>query len=106
MYQKTHIYYLTVSSVSADTLASYIATLPEKFKQTEYGSNIAEQNGQDSGSGRVCFYMTTAKNADILRKRFQRRFGGRAKWARLVLNKPKKPAPAPAPTTEAQPATV
>lgn len=106
MFEMTHIYYLTVSAVSASTLASFVASLPEKFKQSEYGSCIVEQNGQDAGSGRVCFYLMTAKNADILRKRAGRRFGGRAKMARLVLNKPKKSTPAPAPAPEAQPATI
>ena len=103
---QTHIYNLTISGVSSTTIASYLASLPERFKQTEYGTTICDYNGQESGSARVCFYMMTAKVADILRKRVGRKFGGRAKFARLVTQRvkveaiPTAPADtAPTPTT-------
>lgn len=103
---QTHIYNLTISGVSASTIASYLASLPERFKQTDYGTTVYDYNGQDAGSGRVCFYMMTAKVADILRKRVDRKFGGRAKFARLVTKRVKVEAiptapsdTAPTPTT-------
>lgn len=102
----THIYNLTVSSVSASKMASTLATLPAKYRVTEYGTNICDFNGQESGSSRVCFYMMDAKKADALRKWFDRRFRGRAKFARLVTTRvkveaiPTAPADtAPTPTT-------
>ena len=81
---QTHIYNLTVSSVSADKITSYLASLPERLKSSPYGTHTTDYNGQDAGSARVSFYLMTPKNADILRKRFQRKFGARAKFARLV----------------------
>lgn len=104
---QTHIYNLTISGVSSTTIASYLASLPERFKQTANGVSMHDYNGQDAGSGRVCFYMMTAKVADILRKRVDRKFGGRAKFARLVTKRvkveaiptaPADTAPTPTPT--------
>jgi len=95
-----HIYYLTLSNVSPATVRSLIATLPEKYRVTEYGTNICEYNGQEDGSARVCFYLLTAAKANALRKWFQRRLKGRSKFARLVTRPPKAApvAPAPEPT--------
>ena len=102
----THIYNLTVSSVSASKMATTLATLPAKYTTTEYGTTICDFNGQESGSSRVCFYMMDAKKADALRKWFDRRFRGRAKFARLVTQRvkvesiPTAPSDtAPTPTT-------
>ena len=102
----THIYNLTVSSVSASKMATTLATLPAKYTTTQYGTTICDFNGQESGSSRVCFYMMDAKKADALRKWFDRRFRGRAKFARLVTQRvkvesiPTAPADSsPTPTT-------
>ena len=102
----THIYNLTISSVSPEKVANYLASLPERLKTSPYGTHTCDYNGQEAGSARVSFYLMTPKNADILRKRFQRKFGARAKFARLVTQRvkvesiPTAPAdPAPTPTT-------
>ena len=103
---QTHIYNLTVSAVSATKMASTLATLPAKYTTTEYKTTICDFNGQEFGSSRVSFYMMDAKKADALRKWFDRRFGGRAKFARLVTKRvkvesiPTAPSDtAPTPTT-------
>ena len=97
----THIYNLTVSSVSPSRVASFLASLPERLLTSPYGSvHQPDYNGQEDGSARVSFYLMTPKNADIIRKRCQRKFGGRAKFARLVTRRPKATATA-TPTPEA-----
>jgi hypothetical protein len=84
---KTHVYNLTASSMSAPRMASMLATLPEKYRVTEYGTVICDFNGQEEASSRVSFYVMDAKKADALRKWFQRRLKGRAKFARLVARR-------------------
>jgi hypothetical protein len=89
---QTHIYYLTLSSASPATVRSLLAEMPEKYKNTDYGTTIAEYNGQEDGSARVCFYMLTSAKANALRKWFYRRTRyktGRGSFARLVTAKPK-----------------
>jgi hypothetical protein len=98
----THIYTLTASNMSAPRMASMLATLPSKYRVTEYGTDICDFNGQDTGSSRVSFYMMDATRANALRKWFQRRLKGRGKFARLVTKRVPveqvAPAPAPEPT--------
>lgn len=98
---QTHIYNLTVSSISAPKMASTLATLPTKYTTTEYGTTICDFNGQEDGSSRVSFYMLDAKRADALRKWFGRRFKGRAKFARLVTQRVKVEAIPTAPADTA-----
>jgi hypothetical protein len=89
---QTHIYYLTLSSASPTTVRNLLATMPEKYKTSDYGTTIAEYNGQEDGSARVCFYMLTSAKANALRKWFYRRTRyktGRGSFARLVTAKPK-----------------
>jgi len=88
----THIYTFTLSSVSPETVRTMLATLPEKYRLADYGTNICDYNGQSDGSARVSFYMMDAKRANALRKWFYRRtryITGRGSFARLVTAKPK-----------------
>ena len=82
---QTHIYYLTLSSASPATIRSLLAEMPEKYKTTDYGTTIADYNGQKDGSARVCFYLLTSEKANALRKWFKRRFKGRSKFARQIV---------------------
>ena len=89
---QTHIYTFTLSSVSPETVRTMLATLPEKYKTADYGTAIADYNGQENGSARVSFYMLTSAKANALRKWFYRRtryITGRGSFARLVIAKPK-----------------
>ena len=100
---QTHIYYLTLSSASPATVRSLLAEMPEKYKTSEYGTNICEYNGQEDGSARVCFFVMPSAKANALRKWFYRRTRyktGRGSFARLVTRTPKAAPvpPAPEPT--------
>ena len=89
---QTHIYYLSLSSASPATVRNLLATMPEKYKNTDYGTTIADYNGQEDGSARVCFYLLTAAKANALRKWFYRRTRyktGRGSFAPRVTRTPK-----------------
>ncbi len=83
-FENTHIYNATVSAVKPAAIAEWVNGLPERFKNSLYGTVTAEVTGSDAGSTRVSFYIMTPSTANALRKRFARKFGGRAKFARLV----------------------
>jgi hypothetical protein len=80
----TYAYNATVSAVSTATIAAWIDGLPERFRFGIGGTPTTEIVGANSGSVRVAFYIMTARDANALRKRFARKFKGRAKFARLV----------------------
>lgn len=82
--EATHIYSLTVSSVKPEVVQGWLDTLPERLRNHTYGSATWEVVGKDAGSVRACAYIMTATVANIVRKRAQRKWGGRAKFARLV----------------------
>jgi hypothetical protein len=81
---QTHIYNLTVSAVAPAAVQGWINGLPERFRNSLYGTTTLEVTGKDAGSVRATAYIMTAATANALRKRAQRKWKGRAKFARLV----------------------
>jgi hypothetical protein len=88
----SNIYTFTLSSVSPETVRSMLSTLPEKYRVTQYGTEIGSYNGQETGTARISFFLLTSTQANALRKWFYRRTRyktGRGSWARLVTAMPK-----------------
>ena len=88
----THLYSVTVSNISKDRFASQITNLPAKYWDCfATADKIAQKRDaplccdSDAGSGEAYFVMD-AHLANALRKWFKRRFKGRSKFARQVVN--------------------
>ncbi len=84
-----HLYAAQISSISPEKVRATLATLPEKYRFAQHGTDILSYIAQEDGSARVTFSLLSAERADGLRKWFGRRFKGRVKFTRLITKRPK-----------------